>query len=110
MALVGSGVPHKVVALVKRTEWSGAEFSEKSDWHYPISTEERKGKREMADPKQDEFRRSHESQGKAECGADCPNCVGGTCVLEMGHTGLHQCASCGNTWETFHRSVLGADL
>lgn len=53
----------------------------------------------MGDEKS-QFTDSSESEGKSICGADCPNCVGGTCVLETGHPGLHQCDSCGNTWET----------
>ena len=64
----------------------------------------------MTDRKQDELKKSDESQGKSECGADCPTCVGGTCFLEMGHPGLHHCTSCGETWETFHHSVSAADL
>ena len=64
----------------------------------------------MDDPKQAESKKSDESHGKPECGADCPNCLGGTCFLEIGHSGLHHCSSCGNTWETFHHSVCGADL
>jgi hypothetical protein len=64
----------------------------------------------MADAKQNKFKRSDESQGKSECGADCPGCLGGMCSLEMGHVDLHRCASCGNTWESMHRSVSGVDL
>jgi hypothetical protein len=56
----------------------------------------------MGDKKRDAFTRSIESQGKNMCGADCPDCMGGTCFLETGHTSLHHCNSCGNTWETVH--------
>jgi hypothetical protein len=64
----------------------------------------------MADPKKAEFKESDESQGKSECGADCPNCIGGACFLEMGHPGPHRCTSCGNTWESSHRAISGVDL
>lgn len=63
----------------------------------------------MDDSKQAEFKKTDESQEKSECGAACPNCVGGTCFLEMGHPGLHHCTSCGNVWETFRHYISGAD-
>jgi len=59
----------------------------------------------MTDKRGGEFRKSDESQGKYECGANCPSCAGGTCFLENGHPGLHHCGSCGNAWETFHHLV-----
>jgi hypothetical protein len=59
----------------------------------------------MCDEKREQLTESSESEGKNICGADCPNCVGGTCVLETGHPSLHHCGSCGNAWETLlHRS------
>jgi hypothetical protein len=56
------------------------------------------------------FKISDESKGTTECEADCPHCLGGACSLEMGHPGLHHCASCGNTWEELQHSVSIADL
>jgi hypothetical protein len=56
----------------------------------------------MTDNTGEALKKSDESQGKYECGADCPDCSGGTCFLEANHSGFHHCGSCGNTWESFH--------
>ncbi len=64
----------------------------------------------MTDKQKGERQKSEASEWKYECGADCPTCAGGTCFLETGHSGLHQCASCGNTWETLHHLVSHPDL
>jgi hypothetical protein len=64
----------------------------------------------MSDKKIGELTESSQSQAKDVCGADCPNCIGGTCFLETGHHGLHHCNSCANTWETLHHFGSLSDL